>query len=110
MKKHNVFPINNYLEFYMRNKKPEEFIQCINDYYLFFKALCYLQSEEIRVVVLQNEYIFAKSYYLHYNAGRANILYKYIIYTFFNFWRGFGDSFSILFPKASAYCGKKFLI
>ena len=48
--------------------------------------------------------MFAKSYHLHWFAGRANILSKYIIYIFFNFGRGFYGSFSILFPKHFASC------
>ena len=50
---------------------------------------------------------FAKNCHLHWIAGRANILNKYIIYIFFNFGRGFRGSFSMLFPKASASCCKK---
>ena len=37
------------------------------------KILCYLQSEKIWVVVLQNYYRFAKSKQLHWIAGRPNI-------------------------------------
>ena len=33
--------------------------------------------------------MFAKNYHLHWIAGTANILSKYIIYIFFNFGRGF---------------------
>ena len=44
------------------------------------KVLCYLQSEEIWVAVLQNKYMFAKNYHLHWIAGRANILRQYIMY------------------------------
>ena len=51
--------------------------------------------------------MFAKNYHLHWIAGRANILSKYIIYIFFNFGRGFYGSFPMLFPKAPASCYKK---
>ena len=37
--------------------------------------------------------MFAKNYHLHWIAGRANILSKYIVYIFFNFERGFYGSF-----------------
>ena len=74
-----------------------------------FKVLCYLQSEKIWAAFLQNYYMFAKNYYLHWIAGRANILSKYIIYIFFNFGLGFYCSFPMLFPKAPASCCKKFL-
>ena len=50
---------------------------------------------------------FAKNCHLHWIAGRANILNKYIIYIFFNFGRGFYGSFPMLFPKAPASCRKK---
>ena len=53
--------------------------------------------------------MLAKSHYLHWIAGRANILSKYIIYIFFNFGRGFGGSFTMLFPKALASRCKKVL-
>ena len=36
--------------------------------------------------------MFAKNCHLHWIASRANILSKYIIYIFFNFWRGFCSS------------------
>ena len=52
--------------------------------------------------------MFATSYYLHWIAGRANILRKYIIYIFFNFGRSFCVSFSMLFPKAPTSCCKEF--
>ena len=74
-----------------------------------FKVLCYLQSEKISVVVLQNRYMFAENYHLRWIAGRANILSKYIIYIFFNFGRGFCGSFPMLFPKTPASCCKKIL-
>ena len=51
--------------------------------------------------------MFAKIYHLHWIAGRANILRKYIIYIFFNFGHGFCGSFPMLFPKALASCCKK---
>ena len=72
------------------------------------KVLCYLQCKKIWVVVVQNWYMFAKSYHLHWVAGRANILSKYVIYIFFHFGRGFYVSFPMLFPKAEASCCKKF--
>ena len=50
-----------------------------------------------------------KNYHLHWIAGRANILSKYIIYIFFSFGRGFCGSFPMLFPKAPASCCKKIL-
>ena len=50
-----------------------------------------------------------KNYHLHWLAGRADILRKYIIYIFFNFGRGFCGSFFILFPKAPASSCKKIL-
>ena len=49
---------------------------------------------------------FAKSYHLHWIAGRANILSKYI---FFSFVRGFCGSFLKLFSKAPASCCKQIL-
>ena len=52
--------------------------------------------------------MFATSYYLHWIAGRANILRKYVIYIFFNFGRGFCVSFSMLFPKAPTSSCKEF--
>ena len=52
--------------------------------------------------------MFATSYHLHWIAGRANILRKYIIYIFFNFGRSFCVSFSMLFPKAPTSCCKEF--
>ena len=51
--------------------------------------------------------MFAKSYYLHWIAGRANILSKYIKQIFFNFGCGFYGSFTMLFPKAGTSCCKK---
>ena len=66
----------------------------------YLKVLCYLQSEKIWVV---------KNYHLHWIAGRANILSKYITYIFFNFWRGCYGSFSLLFSKAPASSCKKIL-
>ena len=51
--------------------------------------------------------MFAKNYHLHWIAGRANILSKFIIYVFFNFGRGFYGSFPVLFPKVPASCCKK---
>ena len=41
--------------------------------------------------------MFPKNYHLHWIAGRANILTKYIIYIFFNFGRGFYGSKSSSF-------------
>ena len=38
------------------------------------------------MVVLQNQFIFAKKCHLHWIADRANIICKYITYTFFQFW------------------------
>ena len=74
-----------------------------------FKVLCYLQSEEICVTVLQNLQILQKTTTcIGLIAGRPNIICKYIIYIyFFNFGRGFRGSFSTLFPKGPASCGKK---
>ena len=51
--------------------------------------------------------MFAKSYHLHWIAGRTNIISKYMIYTFFKFWRGFWGSFPVLLPKAPASCWEK---
>ena len=42
-------------------------------------------------------------------AGRVNILCKYIIFVFLNFWRGFCDSKSMLFLKAPYFGGKNIL-
>ena len=50
-----------------------------------------------------------KNYHLHWIAGRANILRKYIVYIFFNFGRGFCGFFPMLFPKAPASCRKNIL-
>ena len=87
------------------------FIWYFSDSYIFYlvKVLCYLQSEKILVVFLQNLYMFAKNYHLHWIAGRAYIISKYIIYIFFNFQRAFCGSFPMLFPKAPTSCCKKFL-
>ena len=79
--------------------------------FLFYdiKVLCYLQSEKIWVVFLQNYYMLAKSYHLHWIAGRANILRKYLIYKyFFNFGLGPCSSFSILFQKLQILVVTKF--
>ena len=73
------------------------------------KVLFYLLSEKIWVGVLQNQCMFAKNYYLHWIAGRANILSNYIIYIFFGFGCGFYGSFPMLFPKAPACCCKTIL-
>ena len=59
------------------------------------------------MVVLQNQYIFAKKCYLHWIADRANIICKYITYTFFQFWAWLlrflfyviSKSFSLLWKK-----------
>ena len=48
-----------------------------------------------------------KRFHLDCIAGRANILGKYIIYIFFNFWRGFYSSFPKLFPKGFSFFLKK---
>ena len=53
--------------------------------------------------------MFAKNFHLHWIAGRANVLSKYIVNIFLNFRRGFCGSFPSLFPKASASCCKKIL-
>ena len=47
--------------------------------------------------------MFAINYHLHWIAGRANILSKYIIYIFFNFGCGFYGSFPMLFSKAPTF-------
>ena len=51
--------------------------------------------------------MFAKNYHLHWTQAEqvfsVTIWYEY----FSNFGRGFWGSFSMLFPKASASCGKK---
>ena len=73
-----------------------------------FKVLCYLQSEKIWVAFLQNQYMFAKNYYLHLIAGRANILSKYIIYIFFNFGFGFYGSFPMYFQMLQLLVAKNF--
>ena len=71
------------------------------------KVLCYLQSEKICVTVLQNLQILQKTTTcIGLQADQilsVNIQYIYI----FNFGRGFRGSFSVLFPKAPASCGKK---
>ena len=85
----------------MSPRKPEEDAM--------IKVLCYLESEKIWVVVLQNWYMFAKNYHLHWIAGKANILGKYILYIFFNFGSGFYGSFPMLFLKAAASCCKNIL-
>ena len=41
--------------------------------------------------------MFAKNYYLHWIAGRANVLSKEIIYIFFNFGHGYCGSFPLCF-------------
>ena len=48
-----------------------------------------------------------KKYHFYSTVVRANILCKYIICKFLNFWRGFCGSFSMLFPKDPAFCDKK---
>ena len=50
---------------------------------------------------------FQKNCHLHQTAGRVNILCKYIICIFFSFEHSFCSSFSVLFSRASASCGKK---
>ena len=70
------------------------------------KVLCYLQSEKI---CLQKKHVCKKNYHLHWIAGRANVLSKYIIYIFFNFGHDFCGSFPMLFPKAPAPVGKLIL-
>ena len=63
------------------------------------KILRYLQSDKIWVAVLQNQYIFAKNYYLHGIGGKASIVCKYIIYIFFQFWEWLLVSFLCFFQK-----------
>ena len=52
--------------------------------------------------------MFAKNYHFHWIARRANILYKYLIYIFFNFGRGFSDPFLYYFQKLKLLAIKKF--
>ena len=79
------------------------------------KVLCNLQSEKIRVAVLQNTRIkntFTKNYHLPGIEGRANILFEYSIYIYiyiFIFGYGFCDSFSMLFPEGPGSCDKEIL-
>ena len=67
------------------------------------KVLCYFQSEKIWVAFLQNSYMFAKNYNLHWIAGKANILSKYIIYKFFNFGRGLLQFLSYVISRSSSF-------
>ena len=75
--------------------------------YLSVKVLCYIQSEKMWVIVLQNQHMFTKT--SPWNGLQteqiisANIWYTY----FFNFGHCFCDFFSKLFSKAPTYCGKK---
>ena len=79
-------------------------------YYAYLACIyMYLKREKMRVLVLQNYYMFAKNCHLHYITGRANILSKYIIYIFFKFGRGFCGSFTMLVAKALVSCCKKIL-
>ena len=71
------------------------------------KVLCYLQSEKNLSLCSTKLTHVCKNYHLHWIAGRANILSKYIIFMFFNFGSGLYGSFLILFPKAPASCCKK---
>ena len=79
------------------------------------KVLCNLQSEKIRVAVLQNTRIkntVTKNYHLPGIEGRANILFEYSIYIYiyiFIFGYGFCDSFSMLFPEGPGSCDKEIL-
>ena len=41
--------------------------------------------------------------------GRANILFKYLTFTFFNLGCGFYSLFSVLFAEAPASCDKEIL-
>ena len=75
--------------------------------YLSVKVLCYIQSEKMWVIVLQNQHMFTKT--STWNELQTeqkisvNIWYTY----FFNFGHCFCGFFSMLFPKAPTYCGKK---
>ena len=71
------------------------------------KVLCYLRSEKIGVVVLQNEYMFAKNYHLHWIEGRANILSKYLIYVFSILCVAFAVAFFRYFQKLHLFVVKK---
>ena len=71
-------------------------------------GLRYHATFKVRVAVLQNQYMFAINYNLHWIVGRVNIISKYIRYIFLNFGRGFYGFFSMLFPKAPASWCKKF--
>ena len=73
------------------------------------KVLCYLQSEETWVLVLQNWYMFEKNCHLYWIESRPNILCRNLIYSFFNFGCDFCGSFSMLFREASAFCDKETL-
>ena len=73
------------------------------------KVLCYLQSEETWVLVLQNWYMFEKNCHLYWIESRPNILCRNLIYNFFNFGCDFCGSFSMLFREASAFCDKETL-
>ena len=64
------------------------------------KVLCNLQSEKIRVAVLQNTRIkntFTKNYHLPGIEGRANILFEYSIYIYIYIYSFLGMAFAILF-------------
>ena len=53
--------------------------------------------------------MFAKIYHLYWDAGRANILCKYLIHKFFQFWAWLCGSFSLLFSEAPASRDQKIL-
>ena len=52
--------------------------------------------------------MFAKIYNLHWDAGRANILCKYLIHKFFQLWAWLCGSFFLLFSEAPASSDKIF--
>ena len=85
----------------LSSKEHKILINCKALIFCLLKVLYYPQNEEIWVIVLQNSCMFAKNYHLHWLAGRAKILSKYI---FFNFGRDFCGSLPVLLPKAPAFC------
>ena len=52
--------------------KPQNMIRLI-------KVLCYLQSEEILIVLQQKQYMFAKNYRLHWIAGYRHLYTKHFV-------------------------------
>ena len=71
-----------------------------------YNKFCFLQ---IKVLCYKKfNHFLCKNYHLHWIAGRANILSKYIIYIFLKSEYDFCGSFPMLYPKAAASCCKNF--